>query len=98
MFLVPFGSFSGSGGGSVPVEGFATFYITGWGGNGNGHSDPCPIGPAWPAAPVDGKDDSAGAGYVVGHFVKYISALNTGGGTQPCNPTSLNTCVAVLTQ
>ena len=92
VFLVPFGSFSGSGSGSVPVEGFATFYVTGWG------NDPCKTGPAWPAAPVDGRDDAAPKDYIIGHFIKYVNQLNNGTGGGVCNPNSLNTCIAVLTQ
>jgi hypothetical protein len=45
LFLTPFGSFSGSGNTTVPVTGFATFYITGYGG------DPCPH-----ATPTDSGD------------------------------------------
>jgi hypothetical protein len=36
-------------------------------------------------------------GYIVGHFIQYIFALNNGGGSgQLCNFSSFGTCVAVL--
>ena len=41
VFLTPFGSFSGSGSAVVPVTGFATFYLTGWTGQGGGFDNPC---------------------------------------------------------
>jgi hypothetical protein len=87
VFLVPFGSFNGSGNAIVPVQDFATFYVTGWGGSGNNNGDPCPN--ADPA--------SLPAGYISGHFIKYVDTINTGGGTTVCDPTSFGACVAVLT-
>lgn len=66
--------------------------MTGWG------NDPCKTGPAWPAAPVDGRDDAAPKDYIIGHFIKYVNQLNNGTGGGVCNPNSLNTCIAVLTQ
>jgi hypothetical protein len=88
VFLVPFGSFNGSGGNTtVPVRGFATFYVTGWSqGNGGSNGDPCP-----------NADPVPGGGYIVGHFIKYVESINTGGGGAPCDFGSLGTCVAVLT-
>jgi Flp pilus assembly protein TadG len=86
VFLTPFGTFTGSGNESFPVTGFATFYLTGYAGNGN-QGDPCT------------GDDPAQGGFIVGHFIKYIDVLNNGsGGTTTCDFTSLGTCVAVLTE
>jgi hypothetical protein len=89
VFLVPFGSFNGSGGNeTLPVTGFATFYVTGWSqGNGGQQGDPCP-----------GADPVPGGGYIVGHFIKYIETVNTGGGGALCDFNAFGTCVAVLTQ
>jgi hypothetical protein len=89
VFLVPFGSFSGSGSNTtVPVIGFATFYVTGWSqGNGGQQGDPCP-----------GADAVNGGGEITGHFIKYVDSVNTGGGGSPCDFNSLGTCVAVLTE
>ena len=41
VFLTPFGSFDGSGSGTVPVKDFAFFYVTGWTGQGGGFNNPC---------------------------------------------------------
>ena len=88
VFLVPFGSFNASGSNiTVPVTGFATFYITGWSqGNGGAQGDPCP-----------NADAVNGGGEITGHFIKYIETINTGGGGGSCDFSSLGTCVAVLT-
>jgi hypothetical protein len=92
VFLTPFGSFSGSGSTTVPVTDFATFYVTGWTGQGQGFNNPCQGNGD---DPVPNND----AGYIVGHFVKYIQTLNTGGsGSSPCDLSAFGTCVAVLTR
>jgi hypothetical protein len=88
LFVTPFGSFSGSGNGVIPVTNFATFYVTGFSKNGGGQGDPCT-----PADPVPAK----AGGWIVGHFIKYIPSINTGGGGTACNFNSFGTCVAVLT-
>ena len=82
VFLTPFGAFSGSGGTTVPVTGFATFYVTGW------HNGGCQgLG-----------DDPAGQGEVVGHFIKYIDLLGEGGGEEVCDFNAFGSCVAVFTR
>jgi hypothetical protein len=92
VFLVPFGSFSGSGNDSFPVQDFAFFYITGWTGQGNGFDNPCQ---GMGDDPVPNND----AGLIVGHFVKYVVTLNTGGaGNESCDLTSISGCVAVMTR
>jgi hypothetical protein len=86
VFMVAFGAFSGSGNDIFPVTGFATFYVTGWGHNGGGPTG-CP-----------GDTGPPPAGYIEGHFIKYIASLNTGGGGAMCSVTSLGTCVAVMSR
>jgi Flp pilus assembly protein TadG len=85
VMLTPFGAFSGSGGGTVPVVDFAYFYITGW--------------RAEKANPCTGQgDDPAESGYIVGHFVEYVDTLNTGqAADEPCDLSAAGNCVAVLT-
>jgi hypothetical protein len=84
VFVTPFGTFTGSGNDIVPVVNFATFYVTGWGHNGNKAG--CP------------GDDPADSGYIIGHFIKYITTLpGGGGGSQPCDFSGLGTCVATMT-
>jgi hypothetical protein len=86
VFVVPYGSFQGSGNQSFPIQDFAFFYVTGWGGQGN-NGDPCT------------GDDSAPNGDIVGHFIKYIEPVNSGGDSgTPCDPNSLSGCVAVMTR
>lgn len=83
VVLTPFGAFSGSGGTTVPVTGFATFYVTGWDGG---------------ACQGQG-DDPAGQGAIVGHYIKYIDTLNNGGGgVEFCDFNSLGSCVAEFTR
>jgi hypothetical protein len=82
VFVTPFGAFGGSGGTTVPVLGFATFYITGW------HNGGCQgLG-----------DDPAGQGEIVGHFIKYIDTLGGGGGEEVCDFNAFGSCVAVFTR
>ena len=88
VFVTPFGSFNGSGNAVIPITNFATFYVTGFSKNGGGQGDPCPG-----ADPVPAK----AGGWIVGHFIKYIPSINTGGGGTACNFSSFGTCVAVLT-
>ena len=85
VFLTPFGTFQGSGSGTVPVQDFGTFYVTGWAGTGGGFSNPCP-------------DPVPGSGYIVGHFIKFVKGIGTGTGTQACDPNSFGACVAVMTR
>jgi hypothetical protein len=92
LFLTPFGTFSGNGSSTVPVENFAYFYVTGWGRNGNGGGGSCAGDDKMP----DGS--SIPAGYVVGHFIKYVQTLNTGGSGTVCDPNGFGSCVAVLTK
>jgi hypothetical protein len=91
VLLTPFGSFSGNGSTTVPVTDFATFYVTGWTGQGEGFNNPCQGNGD---DPVPNND----AGYIVGHFVKYIQTLNPGGGTTPCDVNAFGACVAVMTR
>ena len=72
-----------------PIEGFATFYITGWEGQGTGFNNPC-----------EGQgDDPAGSSEMVGHFIKYTNTTDSnGGGSTLCEPDAFGQCVAVLTQ
>ena len=90
LFLTPYGSFSGSGSTTVPVTGFATFYVTGWTSNG-GFNNPC-TGP-------DNEIEGAGeAGYIYGRFIKYIQTLESGGGSETCDFDSFGACTMVLTE
>jgi hypothetical protein len=89
VFVTPFGSFSGSGNNVVPVVNFATFYVTGFSRpGGSGQGDPCPGADSVPS----------GGGYIIGHFIKYVDSINTGGGGALCDFSAFGTCVAVLTQ
>jgi hypothetical protein len=83
VFITPFGAFAGSGSNTVPVLGFATFYVTGWDGG------PC----------QGRGDDPAGQGSIVGHFIKYIDTIDNGeGGEDFCDQDAFGSCVAVFTR
>jgi hypothetical protein len=87
--LTPYGAFAGQGDTSVPVTNFATFYVTGWIGNG-GFNNPC----------TGNGDEVTGAGepgFIYGRFIKYIQTLPSGGGTEKCDFESFGACTAVLT-
>lgn len=89
VFLTPYGSFGGSGASSeFPIALFATFYVTGWQGQGNGFSNPC----------QSAGDDEAKAGTIVGHFIKYVDTVSNQGGETKCTLNSVGQCVAVLTR
>ena len=51
----------------------------------------------WFSSPCTNDDPVPDKGYIVGHFIQYIFALNNGGGSgQLCNFSSFGTCVAIL--
>ncbi len=84
VFLTPFGAFTGAGSNiTVPVIGFADFYVTGWGGGGCQGSG----------------DDNAANGEIVGHYMKDIDALGGGGGgTESCDFNAIGSCVVEFTR
>ena len=91
IFITPYGSFDGNGSTTVPVLKFGTFYITGWTASGGGFANPC-------QGNGDDPVPNGDAGNIVGHFIKYVYALNDGGaGGQPCDLNAFEPCVAVLT-
>lgn len=90
IVLTDWSTFTGSGNEAFPVRRFAAFYITGWQGN-PGFDNPC----------QGNGDDTAARGEVVGHWIKYVQKVNTGGaGNELCDlsGTSLELCVPVLTR
>jgi hypothetical protein len=88
LFVTQYGAFSGTGGYTVPIMRFATFYVTGWNGNGGGFPNPC----------QGNGDDPAPDGTIVGHFIKYIDVLGTSSGTDICNFADTSPCVPVLVE
>ena len=91
VFLTPYGSFSGSGSTTVPVTGFAAFYVTGW----TRRAAAFRTHVRERRRPGPGND----AGYIVGHFIKYVQTLNDGsGGTETCDLNAFGLCVAVITE
>ena len=91
VFLTPYGAFSGNGSTTVPVIGFATFYVTGWTAQGGGFDNPCQGNGDDPVPNNDG-------GYIVGHFVKYLQSLNPGSGSAPCDMDAFGSCIVELTR
>jgi len=96
LYVVPLGSLQSNGRYSVPVRALASFYITGYDGS------PCSSPSSGTATDTVGtyvRDEPAGNGEVIGHFIKYVASSGSGtGGTETCDPTILGDCVAVLTK
>lgn len=90
VFVTPFGSFSGSGNGLVPILKFATMYVAGWSG------DPCLASNPGGTDPADPAGNSKGD--IWGYFINYINSLGTSVGGGKCVAGTFGTCVAVLTQ
>jgi hypothetical protein len=88
VIVTAFGSFGGSGNAVVPVTRFSELYVTGWSKQGGTKTQP----------DCAGDDAPPGKGYIVGHFVKYVDSLNSGGGTRTCSGSLFGNCVAVLTK
>lgn len=89
VFIADYGEFQANGSSStIPIRRFASFYVTGWDGNGNGNNNPC-----------SGNDATTLTGDVVGHFIKYVSPHNTGDGDSgTCVLTTIDLCFAALTE
>ena len=94
LFLTQFGAFGSQGQNTVAVTSFATFYVTGWRGQGGGGPSPC----ANPDPPAQPDDPVSEAGTVVGHFMKYRGPLGNNTGTEPCNFDGPTPCVFALTK
>ncbi len=91
LIITMYRAFAGSGGGYVPVIGFATFYVTGWSGADaacNGINAP---------VPPEGQGEQA---VIWGHFIKYVGNLGTSTGTAACSfdPAQLAPCITVMTR
>jgi hypothetical protein len=89
VFMVPFGSFRGSGNAVLPIVSFGIFYVRGWGGNGGGNDDPC-TGP--------GSVANVPAGDLAGNFITHVANSADASGTEACVVGNFNPCVAVLTK
>jgi hypothetical protein len=93
VFLTPFGTFTGSGTETVPVIGFAAFYITGYTGEG-GVKTPCD------AVTGANKDEYSinppPKGNISGHYFIDLSPNLGGAGTDKCDFTTVSLCTAVL--
>jgi hypothetical protein len=89
VMITPFGALGGSGSTTVPVTGFATFYLTGWTGQGSG-ANPC-IG--------HGDEAPRDEGEIVGRFINSVEIPNNGGaGEESCDFQAIDPCVAVLVE
>jgi Putative Flp pilus-assembly TadE/G-like len=100
-YLTTYGAFSHVNGtsGSVPVTGFGHFYVTGYTGNGGGFNNPCYPGPPsnYHGPHPDDRTPNDDTGLIVGHFIFYLNKLGGDNG-QPCDPSSINACVIVMTK
>jgi len=94
VFLTRFNAFEGRQGNfTVPITGFATFYITGWTSSGGGFDNPC-------QNPGNGDEIPRDAGELVGRYITSIQTPNDtgtgGGGAITCTFEDINPCTAVL--
>ncbi len=94
LFITQFGAFGGSGSAdTVAVTNFATFYVTGWRGNGNADKNPCQD------QSIPNHDDLvAEAGTIVGHFFEYTGPIEGTPSSTDCDFTGPTPCISVLTQ
>jgi hypothetical protein len=96
LFIVPYQALKGAGGASptqtVPVLGFAAFYVLNWTGNQVNNSDPCPD-PNFGSTPVG----TPPAGAATGVFVEVVD-FETGpvDETATCFEGQLTPCRASL--
>ena len=89
VLITPFGALGGTGSTTVPVGGFATFYVTGWTGQG-GNDNPC-LG--------HGDETPDDAGEIVGRYIQAVQIPNDGGGgEETCDFEAIDPCVAVLVE
>jgi Flp pilus assembly protein TadG len=89
VIVTPFGAFSGSGSTTVPVVRFATFYMTGWTGQGSG-TNPC-LG--------QGDEAPTNPAEIVGRFIQYVDTPNNGGaGESTCDFSAIDPCTAVMVE
>jgi hypothetical protein len=93
LFTTQFGAFGGSGQNTVAVTNFATFYVTGWRGNGNADKNPCQD------QAIQFHDDPvAEAGTIVGHFFHYTGPIQGTPSETDCDFSSPTPCMPALTQ
>jgi hypothetical protein len=53
----------------------------------------------WFSSPCSGDDPVPDKGYIVGHFIKYVFALNNGGGSgELCDFNAFGSCIAVMVE
>lgn len=89
LIITPFGTFTGTGSENVPVTNLAMFYVTGWEGTKNQTSQ----------STCAGDENPEEVNTILGHFIKYVEALNKEETTEEtCDPSALTPCVAVLTE
>jgi len=93
LFITQFGAFGGSGQNTVAVTNFATFYVTGWRGNGNADKNPCQD-----QAIAYHDDPVAETGTIVGHFFQYTGPIKGTPGSGTCDFSSFTPCMPALTQ
>ena len=91
VFLTRFNAFEGRQGNfTVPITGFASFYVTGWTSSGGGFANPC-------QQSGNGDEIPRDAGEIVGRYISRVEVPNdVGGGGITCNFDEINPCTAVL--
>ena len=93
VFLTQFGAFGSNGQDTVAVTGFASFYVTGWTGQGNADKNPCQDQTL--PKPDDPVAESA---TVVGHFIKYRGPIEGTPSEDACDLSDPTPCISALTE
>ena len=97
IFIVPYGAYKNTGPqASLPILNFASFYVSGWSGQGGAGQNPCNGDPDGPSGPIQPEESTSG-GEIVGYWVAWARY----GPSDPdsiCEGTELRPCTPVLTR
>lgn len=75
----------------IPINNFATFYVTGWPGDTCKSDDKPEVQGVTTLGIPDNRE-------IIGHLIKYVNVLGEAPGTVTCKLEDLETCEAVLTE
>lgn len=106
LFLTGFGN-TQNGNKYLPISGFAEFYVTGWAGDpclskangGNGTSGATTTNGTTLDYTTDDEPPGNNPGFLMGHFVKYVSTVAGGSGSGTlCTQNTFGNCIPMATK